>query len=260
MSNLVTFEKNESHIVKITLNRREAANSLSLVLLDQLNEAVAQVEKGKDIRCVVLTGVGDKVFCAGADLKERQGMNNQEVLETVTYIGETINRIEQIRVPTIAMVNGIAFGGGLEIALACDLRVAADHVKLGLPETSLGIIPGAGGTQRLSRLIGIGQAKKLIYTAEPIVAMEALDLGLVEHLANKDTLIKEVEAIAEKIARNAPIALTQAKKAIHQGFQTDLQTGLAIEKLSYQITIPTRDRIEALEAFEQKRKPNFTGE
>ncbi|MDC3415042.1 enoyl-CoA hydratase-related protein [Aquibacillus sp. 3ASR75-11] len=260
MSDIVNYERKNDHLVVITLNRPEAANALSHTLLDQLNEAVAKISLESDIRCVVITGAGERAFCAGADLKERQGMHEKDVLEAVTYIGDTINRIEQIQVPTIAAINGAAFGGGLELALACDIRIASVHAKMGLTETSLGIIPGAGGTQRLARLIGLGQAKRLIFTAESIDAASAFSLRLVERLSTKETLLQDAEDVANKITKNAPIALIQAKKAIHYGLQTDLQTGLTIEKMSYQATIPTKDRVEALEAFQQKRKPTFIGE
>lgn len=250
----------KNNIALLTLNRPEAANALSIQMLDELNQALQTIDKASDVYCAIVTGAGEKAFCAGADLKERKNMTEREVIQTVRYIGETINHIEKLRIPIIAAINSAAFGGGLELALACDIRIAAAEAKLGLTETSLAIIPGAGGTQRLPRLIGLGQAKRLIYTAKPIHAEEALKLGIVEEVTEKDKLIETAMRLAETIAGNGPIALQQAKIAINQGMQTDITTGLEIEHLSYQQTIPTKDRQEGLLAFKEKRKPRYKGE
>lgn len=259
MSTLISFHVEDEHIGIVTLNRKEAANALSLKLLDKLNKIAREIEKNDSIRCVIITGAGNKAFCAGADLKERRGMTEDEVIKTVTYIGETILNIEKIQVPVIAAINGVAFGGGLELALACDIRLAANHVNIGLTETSLAIIPGAGGTQRLPRLIGTGQAKRLIYTAVPIDAEEAYKIGLVELLVTHDNLLQEAKLLAKKIVSNGPIAVKQAKEAINKGIETDLYTGLTIEHQCYKQTIPTEDRLEGLQAFKEKRKPEYKG-
>ncbi|MEJ8776436.1 enoyl-CoA hydratase [Pseudogracilibacillus sp. ICA-222130] len=258
MSQLIVTEKIADNILVVTINRPKAANALSKATLHTLNETIDMIHADNSIRAVIITGTGEKAFSAGADLKERRDMNETEVVEAVTYIGDTINRIGQIKVPVIAALNGVAFGGGLELALACDIRIASQHVKVGLTETSLAIIPGAGGTQRLTRLIGLGQAKRLIYTATPVTAQEALQLGLVEQVTEscaKEAAIK----MAQKIAANGPIAVKQAKLAITNGMETDLQTALQIERLSYLQTIPTKDRLEGLQAFKEKRKPNYEG-
>lgn len=259
MSTLISFHVEDEHIGIVTLNRKEAANALSLKLLDKLNKIAREIEKNDSIRCVIITGAGNKAFCAGADLKERRGMTEDEVIKTVTYIGETVLYIEKLQVPVIAAINGVAFGGGLELALACDIRLAANHVKMGLTETSLAIIPGAGGTQRLPRLIGTGQAKRLIYTAVPIDAEEAYKIGLVELLVTHDNLLQEAKLLAKKIVSNGPIAVKQAKEAINKGIETDLYTGLTIEHQCYKQTIPTEDRLEGLQAFKEKRKPEYKG-
>lgn|SRR5690625_2679447 len=259
METLVTYELQDNGIGMITLNRPEAANALSTKLLDELNQTVEQIKSSASVRVVIITGNGEKAFCAGADLKERRNMNDEQVVQAVTYIGETINHIEEIPVPVIAAINGVAFGGGLELALACDIRIMAATAKVGLTETSLAIIPGAGGTQRLPRLIGIGQAKRFIYTATPIDATEAFQLGLVEKVVTNDELTKETIKMAEQIAKNGPIAIRAAKTAINAGIETDLQTALNIEHLSYLQTIKTKDRIEGLQAFSEKRKPNYIG-
>ncbi|UJL48039.1 enoyl-CoA hydratase [Virgibacillus sp. NKC19-16] len=256
---LVDLKIIEDHIAVITLNRPEAANAMSKALLDELNQTISKVEQDKSVYCTIITGSSKKAFSAGADLKERRGMADDQVIEAVQYIGSTISAIEKMRMPVIAALNGVAFGGGLELALACDLRIAADHAKVGLTETSLAIIPGAGGTQRLPRLIGLGQAKRLIYTAKPLQADEALTIGLVEEVVQADDLLNEAIQLAKTIAMNGPLALRQAKIAIDKGMQTDVSTGLALEHLSYKETIPTNDRIEGLAAFKEKRKPEYKG-
>lgn len=247
----------KKHIAVVTLNRPEAANALSNELIQKMNETVKQIAQNRDIYCTIITSVGDRSFCAGADLKERVKMTDDQVIETVQKIGEMVMNVERLPMPVIAALNGIAYGGGLELALACDFRVAADHIKLGLTETSLAIIPGAGGTQRLPRLIGLGHAKRLIYTAQPIGAEEALKIGLIEKLVMSPNLVDEAMRLAEKIASNGPIAMRQAKIAINQGIETDLMTGLSLEHKSYNETIRTEDRLEGLRAFQEKRKPNY---
>lgn len=258
MTELVTFEELAPHIGCITLQRAEAANAMSRALLEQLATVVDTLALRRDIRVVILTGAGSKAFCAGADLKERRGMSEPEVKQAVRLIGQTVNKVEAIPQPVIAAINGVAFGGGLELALACDLRVAQTHAKLGLTETSLAIIPGAGGTQRLPRLIGLGKAKQLIYSAARLTAAEAATHGIVEKVC--DDALEGALGLAHTIAKNAPLALMQAKQAINKGYEVDLQTGLAIEALAYDALIPTKDRIEGLVAFGEKRVPQYKGE
>jgi methylglutaconyl-CoA hydratase len=260
MSSFVSYELQENGIAIVTLNRPEAANALSTSLLNELSELLGDLAFRKDIRVVIVTGAGEKVFCAGADLKERAGMNETEVRKTVALIRETINQVEQLPQPVIAVLNGSAFGGGLELALACDIRVAVDTAQLGLTETSLGIIPGAGGTQRLPRLIGKGKAKELIFTAKRITAQEAAQIGLVEYVVPRAQLMEKALEIAGQIAVNAPIAVRQAKLAVNRGLDVDLATGLRLEQMAYEVTIPTKDRLEGLQAFKEKRKPVYKGE
>ncbi|WP_226579074.1 enoyl-CoA hydratase [Halobacillus litoralis] len=260
MAELITLEEVEPHVYLLKLNRPEAANALSDALLDELAAKIKEIKQRPDIRVVLLTGEGNKAFCAGADLKERAGMSEQEVIQAVSKIGDTIRMIEQIPVPTIALLNGVAFGGGLELALACDLRMMSTSTKVGLTETSLAIIPGAGGTQRLSRLIGLGQAKAMIYSGKPVEAARAHTIGLVEFVYEPQFLFEEAKDYAACIARNGPIAVKQAKKAINEGYDTGLERGLEIERSCYEITIPTSDRREGLQAFKEKRKPDYKGE
>lgn len=258
MSELITYSKVEDHIAILKLNRSEAANAMSKTLLDQLNKWIDEIEQDSQIHCTIITGEGEKAFCAGADLKERKGMSESQVIEAVSYIGETVSHVAKMKMPVIAALNGVAFGGGLELALACDIRVAINSTQMGLTETSLAIIPGAGGTQRLTRLIGLGQAKRLIYTGKRVTAEEALRIGLVEQLADKNVVLDAME-IAQQISKNGPIAVQQAKTAIDKGIQTDIETGLTIEHLCYKETIPTADRIEGLNAFKEKRTPVYRG-
>ncbi|MEC5422570.1 enoyl-CoA hydratase [Virgibacillus sp. C22-A2] len=259
MTTLIELNIVDEHVAVITLNRPEAANAMSKALLDKLNEIINEVNDNTSVYCTIITGAYEKAFSAGADLKERNGMSDEQVIAAVRYIGDTVTAVEEMKMPVIAALNGVAFGGGLELALACDLRIAATHANIGLTETSLAIIPGAGGTQRLTRLIGLGQAKRLIYTAERVTADEALKIGMVEQVVEYNELLKTAVQLANKIAGNGPIALEQAKTAINKGIQTDLSTGLALEHLCYKETIPTSDRKEGLEAFREKRKPIYKG-
>ncbi|MCP3774829.1 enoyl-CoA hydratase [Paenibacillus sp. MZ04-78.2] len=247
-------------IVLLTLNRPEAANALSIKMLEQLRAAAAACKFDLSVRCIVVTGAGEKAFCAGADLKERAGMDMSQVRRTVSLIRECIHELEALPQPVIAAVNGAAFGGGTELALACDIRIASETAAFALTETSLGIIPGAGGTQRLPRLIGKGRAKELIFTARKIDAQEARDIGLVEYVTPPESLLDKALEIAGHIVRNAPVAVAQAKFAIDKGLDVDLSTGLAIEQNAYEVTIPTKDRLEGLQAFKEKRPPIFKGE
>lgn len=260
MEKQVIFEVTDEGIAKILLNRPEAANAMSVQMLYQLHEAIQEIKYDPNVRCVIVTGAGEKVFCAGADLRERATMNPIEVKKTVSLIRGNINDLEQLPQPVIATLNGSAFGGGLELALACDIRIAASHIKVGLTETSLAIIPGAGGTQRLPRLIGKGKAKELIYTARRIDAQEAEKIGLVEHVVPYEELEEKAMSIANEIAKNGPLAVQQAKFAIDKGLDVDLQTGLSIEQKAYEVIIPTKDRLEGLAAFKEKRPPVYRGE
>lgn len=248
------------HVVKITLNREGQANALSLALLEELQDTLSRINEENDVRVVMITGAGTKAFCAGADLKERANMNEEQVRDAVGMIRSTMDMVEQLSQPVLAVINGIALGGGTELSLACDIRIASETASLGLTETSLAIIPGAGGTQRLPRLIGMGRAKELIYTARRISAEEAKEYGLVEYVTPAEQLEEKAVEIAKKIAANGPIAIRRAKEAITNGMQVDLQTGLQMEKQAYEGVIHTKDRLEGLQAFREKRKPIYKGE
>lgn len=187
-------------------------------------------------------------------------MNENEVKGAVTLIRDTFSKLEELPQPVIAAINGVALGGGLELALACDLRIAIREASFGFPETSLAIIPGAGGTQRLPRLIGIAKAKELIFTGKRIDSCEAERIGLISKVVDREDLLLEARKLAKSIVQNGPIAVQQAKKAIQFGMESDLQTGLKIEEQCYARTIPTKDRSEGLLAFSEKRKPVYKGE
>ncbi|MFD1019207.1 enoyl-CoA hydratase-related protein [Thalassobacillus hwangdonensis] len=254
----VLYEVKE-HIAYVTINRPEALNCFNYDTLVKLGEVVEDIHVNKDVRVVIFTGAGEKAFSAGADLKERKTLSEQEVRRNVKKISAVFNAVSQLPQPTIAAINGYAFGGGFELMLACDFRIAVEEAKMGLTELSWGIIPGAGGTQRLPRLIGEAKAKELILTAEKMTAAEALEYGVLNRVETSSNLMGACVQIANRILKQGPVAVQQAKFAINQGMNVDLQTGLAVEAKAYEITIPTEDRIEALEAFSEKREPVFKG-
>ncbi|MFS0673320.1 enoyl-CoA hydratase-related protein [Ornithinibacillus sp. 179-J 7C1 HS] len=254
----ILFQK-KNHIAYIQLNRPDALNAFNYQMLTQLQNTVNQVHLDRDIRAVIITGAGEKAFSSGADLKERKTLTEPEVRRNVKAIRDCFDSIANLPQPTIAAVNGYCFGGGFELMLACDFAFATRDAKLGLTETSWAIIPGAGGTQRLPRLIGEMKAKELILTAKKITAIEAKELGILLKVVEKDALLKECEQLAKQILQNGPVAVTQAKYAITLGTNTDLKTGLDIEAKAYELTIPTEDRLEALQAFSEKRTPKFKG-
>jgi enoyl-CoA hydratase/carnithine racemase len=256
---LVEWERKEG-ISVLTLNRPEVFNALNLPALEQLREITEELRYSKATRVVVVTGAGKKAFCAGADLKERREFTEDQVRRYIHMIRETFHALASLPKPVIAAINGVAFGGGMELALACDLRIADEHAVMGLTETSLGIIPGAGGTQRLARLIGTARAKELIFTAKRINAWEAEKLNLLNQVATGGTVMEAAMETAARINENAPLALAQAKYAIDYGSETDLATGLAMETKAYEVLIPTKDRLEGLQAFKEKRKPVYVGE
>lgn len=259
MSERLLLVNREGGICTLTLNRPEAMNSLSMGLLGALHEALDEVAFDPATRCVIVTGSGERAFCAGADLKERAGMDENEVRRCVSLIRGVMDKVENLPMPTLAAVNGAALGGGTELALACDLRVVADTAKMGLTETSLAIIPGAGGTQRLPRLIGKAKAKELIFTARRIDAAECLAIGLANRLASPAALLDDTRALAGEIVKNGPVALKAAKRAIDRGMEMDLGNALVLESTCYEMTIPTEDRIEGLTAFREKRRPVYRG-
>jgi enoyl-CoA hydratase/carnithine racemase len=243
-----------------TIDGEARRNAISRAMLGELRAHLSRAVADKGLRAVVLTGAGDRAFCAGADLKERALMSAEEVHTFHHGLRDALGAIEAAPQVFIAALNGAALGGGLELALACDLRVAAEGVQLGLPEVGLGIIPGGGGTARLPRLVGVSRAKDLVLTARRCSAAEAYGMGLVNRLVPAARLLEEAAALAAEVAKNAPISLRQAKRAIDGGFHLPLGEALALENRLYQECLGTKDRVEALRAFAEKRPPVFRGE
>lgn len=258
MEDLVSVEIND-HVATLTLNRPEAMNSFNVAMVRALGERLAELRFDKRARVVIVTGSGDKAFSAGADLKERAGMTPEQVKEFIFNIRRLMDDVELFPRPVIAAVNGVALGGGTELALASDIRLASETATMGLTETRLAIIPGAGGTQRLPRLVGKGIAKELIFTGRRINAQESLRIGLVNGVYPPAELLTAARRLADEIGQSGPIAVEQAKYAINRGLETDMQTGLAIESNAYWLCIPTEDRLEGLAAFREKRKPIYKG-
>jgi enoyl-CoA hydratase/carnithine racemase len=246
-------------VVVLTLNRPDVMNSFNFGMLRALKKRIEAIHFDPEVRVVIIGGAGEKAFCAGADLKERATYSEQQVREFIFTIRNLFTFIEYLNKPVIAAVNGIALGGGTELALACDIRIASQAATMGLTETRLAIIPGAGGTQRLPRLVGRGKAKELIFTGRRVDAQEALQIGLVNKTCPPEALMDECKAMAAMICETGPIAIQQAKYAINYGLETDLHTGLAIESNAYWVTIPSEDRLEGLAAFREKRKPVYKG-
>jgi enoyl-CoA hydratase/carnithine racemase len=255
----VLLTEEHDGIAMLTLNRPEVMNSFNFSLLHALKEQIEALKFNKKIRVVIITGAGQKAFCAGADLKERTSYTELQVKKFIFTIRNLFTDIEYLNKPVIAALNGIALGGGTELALACDIRIASMNASMGLTETRLAIIPGAGGTQRLPRLIYRGIAKELIFTGRRVDAQEALQIGLVNQVCKPESLLEDCFKMAAMICETGPIAAEQAKYAINYGLETDLHTGLGIESNAYWITIPTEDRLEGLTAFKEKRKPVYKG-
>ncbi|XP_037061619.1 methylglutaconyl-CoA hydratase, mitochondrial isoform X2 [Peromyscus leucopus] len=253
-----------SGIVVLGINRAYGKNSLSKNLLKMLSKAVDALKSDKKVRTVIIRSEVPGIFCAGADLKERAKMHSSEVGPFVSKIRAVINDIANLPVPTIAAIDGLALGGGLELALACDIRVAASSAKMGLVETKLAIIPGGGGTQRLPRAIGMSLAKELIFSARVLDGQEAKAVGLISHVLEQnqegDAAYRKALDLAREFLPQGPVAMRVAKLAINQGMEVDLVTGLAIEEACYAQTISTKDRLEGLLAFKEKRPPRYKGE
>lgn len=243
----------------VELNRPEAMNSLNTLMGIELIDCLKSLHEKEDLRVLVLTGQGEKSFCVGADLKERKGMTNKEWKEQHDIFEDAYRLLREFPFPVIAAVNGFALGGGMEMLLSCDLRYAADHAKMGLPEVKLGIIPGVGGTQLLPRAIPVGLAKEFLYRGNHINAEKALNSGIINGIFSKEELLTNTLEIAREIARNAPLSLKAIKKSIQMGLQTDLNTALTIELEQYYECANSEDRLEGILSFNEKRQPNWQG-
>ena len=257
------IRKNESDTASISILTlsRPKANAMGKQMIRELSEAIQALETThSDTRCVILTSHSNRVFSAGADLKERSTMTLHEAQDFVTKLRTTFEQFSRLTMPSIAAIEGVAVGGGLELALACDLRVASTKATLGLPETSLAIIPGAGGTQRLTRLVGISRAKQLILTADRVDGTTAKEYGLVQYVVDPGICLEFATELAWKIAGHGPIAIRAAKQAMDQGMDaSSMEEALDIERENYAKILPTDDRLEGLAAFKEGRSPNYRG-
>ena len=254
----ILIDKKEA-IATITINRPQKLNALNKTTLQELHTALKTLEIDSNIQVIIITGSGEKAFVAGADIAEFANFSANEGHNLARKGQEIVfNFIENLTKPVIAAVNGFALGGGLELAMACHFRIASDNAKMGLPEVSLGVIPGYGGTQRLPQLVGKGKAMELIMTAGMISAEEAKDLGLVNHVTSQEELLSFTQKIAEKIIRNSPLAIAAAIKAVNANFDVD-KNGFEVEIEAFGNCFGTPDFIEGTTAFLEKRKPNFPG-
>lgn len=255
---VVSWSK-QSQIAKIVIDN-PPVNILSADVIEQLNLVIDEIESDSEIKAVIITGEGDKAFVAGGDIKgfpEWMGKGVDEAKKKSLWLQEPLNKLERLSQPTIAAINGVALGGGCELALCCDIRIAEEQIKIGLPEIKLGLFPGAGGTQRLSRLVGKAKAKEMIFTGEPLSAEEAKQIGLVNHIVPKGKSLEKALGIAESITNFSLPALSFAKRSIDIGFEQPLEEGLVTEAEYFGHVFQTKDVKEGVNAFIQKRKPKF---
>ncbi|TEB13877.1 putative enoyl-CoA hydratase echA8 [Pelotomaculum sp. FP] len=259
MENTLIDLKVAEGIATVTVNRPKSMNALSREVLEQMEQVIKDVAKNDQVRALIITGAGNKAFVAGADISAMVDMTAQEAREYSIVAHNLYGMIEQLPIPVIAAINGYALGGGCELALVCDIRIAASTAKLGQPEITLGIIPGFGGTQRLSRLVGKGKATELILTGGMIDAETAMSIGLVNAVAPPETLIDAAVDMAKKIIANGPLAIKYAKEAIHRGLQMSLDQGCKYEIELWTDCFTTEDQDIGMKAFLNKQKPSFKG-
>lgn len=253
---LFTFE---AEIGILTINRPKALNALNTETLKEIQMALQEIRNKSEIRVLIFTGAGEKSFVSGADISEMKDMNSIEALNFSKLGHLTLSMLENLPIPVIAAVNGYALGGGTEIALSCDLIYASENARFGLPEVTLGVFPGFGGTQRLPRLIGKVKAKELIFTGKMITAQEAVDMGIVNQVFPLGLLMEETKKVASQIAKNGPIGIRLAKSLINEGFNMNLPEACSMESIGFGFTFSTEDQKEGMSAFIEKRKPVFKG-
>jgi enoyl-CoA hydratase len=257
LKNFLT-ELRDDGIVIFTINRPEARNALNTECWEEIREIVNQINTNNEIKLAIFTGSGEKAFISGADIRSLKERTLIPALNSAAQ--KALKELAGCEKATIAAVNGVAFGGGCELAIACDLRIAVDHAKFGLPELGLGILPAAGGTQRLSRLVGLGRAKEMILTGRAVPASEALQAGLVTQVVPQSELMETAIETATRILSKGPLAVRLAKKAVNSSLSVSEESGMLIEMLAYAILIESGDKKEGVEAFLEKRPPNFLGE
>lgn len=252
-------DETEKGVYILTLNRPDSLNALNTKMAEELIECFTELKRRKDVRTIIFTGSGDRSFCVGADLKERNGMTNEEWQLQHDIFEEAYANLRQFPFPVIAVVNGYALGGGAEMMLSCDIRIFVEHAKMGLPEVTLGIIPGVGGTQLLPRTVPAGIAKEILFSGQHVSADRAKEIGLANHVVPYSKLMDKALEIARNIAKNAPLSLKALKQSVNTGIQTDLTTALTIELDQYYKCAKSEDRLEGIRAFNEKRKPNWQG-
>jgi enoyl-CoA hydratase len=256
----LTLEQGDDHVLTVILDRPDAANSMNTQMGFDLRALWADLYHDPSVaRCIVVTGRGEKIFCAGGDLKQRNGMSDKEWLDQHAIFEQGVKSMMDCPIPIIGAVNGAAYGGGCELALNCDFLYAAEHARFALTEVTLGIMPGAAGTQNLPRAVGVPRAMEIILTGLPVSAGEALEYGLVNKVCAQESLMDEAMKTARRIASNAPIAIRQAKKSVRVATQLDLKSGYDFEIEAYNRMVSTKDRLEGVLAFNEKRKPDFKG-
>jgi enoyl-CoA hydratase len=255
----ILFEADSAGIALLTVNRPEKLNALSREVVEELGEAFDRIAGESAVRAAILTGAGEKAFVAGADINELAALSAVEAREYALRGQRTFRKLETLGKPVVAAVNGYALGGGLELAMACTVRFAAENAKLGQPEVKLGIIPGYGGTQRLPRLVGRGRALELLLSGEPIAAAEAYRMGLVNGITAPGDLLNHCRAWLEKVLANAPLAVSLAMEAVDVGIGIGLEEGLRFEAAAFGVSAATEDRREGTRAFLEKRRPAFAG-
>lgn len=253
----ITLEKDDDGIVTLTLNRPGVRNAIDRETWMELKAAIHEIRSDPSARAVIITGAGEKAFASGADLN---ALKQRTMVETLEGEAQAIlSQLENLELPVIAAVNGFALGGGCELAMACDIRVASENARFGQPEVNVGIMPGAGGTQRLSRLVGFGRAKYMIMTGDLIDAREAERIGLVSKVVPQSELMAVAKEIARKILSKGPLAIRMAKMVMNIGHSVDMNTALALERLGQTVLFASEDRIEGMAAFLEKRSPIFKG-
>jgi enoyl-CoA hydratase len=255
----ISYEREPNNIGVLTINRPNVLNALNWDTLGELREFLEDVLPKEELKALIFTGAGDKAFVAGADIAQMNEMKERDFQDYVDYAHRVYELIENEPCPSIAAINGYALGGGCELALACDIRIASEKARLGFPEVKLGIFPGWGGTQRVTRILGLGKTKELVFTGEMITADEALRIGLVERVVPHGEIMSEAKKLAGDIAKRGPIAVRLSKTAINAGSEMDLQKALLLEKTLVSLCFDSQDRVEGMKAFLEKREPSFTG-
>lgn len=256
---ILNEDESNSGVYVLTLNRPDSLNALNTQMAIDLIDCLAQLKETENIRVLIISASGKKAFCVGADLKERNGMTNAEWKKQHDIFETAYKMIRDFPFPVIAAINGYALGGGMELTLSCDLRIASEHAEMGLPEVTIGITPGVGGTQLLPRTIPVGLAKEFLFRGNRITASKAQQFGLINDVVPANNLSENVIRLAKDIAKNAPLALKSIKQAINSGLQTDLETALTIELEHYYKCANSNDRLEGIKAFNEKRRPIWQG-